>query len=808
MSHAQAAKTSSSATLAPLDLVSAHPWSHAVFTTYALSLSFFESVVLDALVRGGGRESLILADVQGVRASLNELGAHRVGKDYDVEPVAVSGGVFHPKVAVFCSGEECHLLVGSGNLTFGGWGGNCEVLEHLHPSFAADAMEDAASFFESIALTERVRCSAGKQCTAIAVELRKCASGKPRNRNIRLFHSLGRSIAEQIAEVVAELGGAQRLVAAAPFWDGSAVDQLCAAIGLDRLFVHAHPHGCVEGFAGSNWPTGCRNKVQAIQLELLNAQGQRRLHGKLFEIICKRGRMIVSGSANGTGAALNRNHNVEACIVRIQPLQAKGWTFILSDPPESQAARDEDRDTEGQPVGVLRAVLDADELSGEVLVPRMSGPVSVSCTTGTGSETIGETVVSLSGAFRIAATALEERSWLAGRLVIRVTDQHQRIAEGFVSIASYADITRRAGAIGRRLFAVLAGTETPEDVAAIITWFYEDVRRLSDTLPTSGSSETGESTKSEDEAVISVADLALGEIVTVSPEPFHPKRAHGNWLRFMNHIFSAFRQRREPLTARSNTTATTEDEEEGDSSEAPGDSEKENAAIEKAFTAFDRLFDLLLSNESSVRNLMVAFDLTHYICGRMQPEVSRVKDWLSRLVSVLLKAGVPVERQRDVAAAVLLLAGTSTQGNASRVARDRLIRMKMDFQAGIPAMENVPGFVAALPSSLLHTETWQRILEIRTFPEQARAYLRALNSGGPSSEYAELVGAAVKEKPVLDDALTSPTGRERILELNHYQEFCPRCRTALPKSEVSKLQIFCVATAENCCRRVIVWPGD
>jgi len=39
-------------------------------TTYALSLSFFEAIVLDRLIRGGGRQAMILADVEGVRASL------------------------------------------------------------------------------------------------------------------------------------------------------------------------------------------------------------------------------------------------------------------------------------------------------------------------------------------------------------------------------------------------------------------------------------------------------------------------------------------------------------------------------------------------------------------------------------------------------------------------------------------------------------------------------------------------------------------------------------------------------------------
>ena len=312
--------------LAPLDLVSAYPWRRAVFTTYSLSLSFFEAVILDALVRGGGREALILADVQGIRASLSEQGAHRVGKDYEVEPVSVTGGVFHPKLSVLSAGEECHVLVGSGNLTFGGWGGNCEVLEHLHPSFAADAIEDTATLFDLMPVTERIRYGAADQCAVIAVELRKSIQGKSRSGNIRLFHSLDMSITDQVSQTVADLGGAVRIVAAAPFWDdGRAIDRLCKAIGVDHIFVHAHPHDCVEGFAGSNWPTGCKNKVHAIQLELMDAQGPRRLHAKVFEILCRRGRVVLSGSPNGTAAALDRERNVEACVVRIERAPSIGW---------------------------------------------------------------------------------------------------------------------------------------------------------------------------------------------------------------------------------------------------------------------------------------------------------------------------------------------------------------------------------------------------------------------------------------------------------------------------------------------------
>lgn len=105
-----------------LDLIRAHQWSQSFFTTYALSLSFFEAVVLDALVRQSVGQTLILADLKGVGAALSEPGVRSAGRAYQVEPVAVTNGCFHPKLLVLTSSTEAHIVVGSGNLTFGGWG--------------------------------------------------------------------------------------------------------------------------------------------------------------------------------------------------------------------------------------------------------------------------------------------------------------------------------------------------------------------------------------------------------------------------------------------------------------------------------------------------------------------------------------------------------------------------------------------------------------------------------------------------------------------------------------------------------------
>jgi hypothetical protein len=49
-------------------------------------------------------------------------------------PIKVRSGIFHPKVAVMSDDEgNVRASVGSGNLTFGGWGYNSEILDVLLP---------------------------------------------------------------------------------------------------------------------------------------------------------------------------------------------------------------------------------------------------------------------------------------------------------------------------------------------------------------------------------------------------------------------------------------------------------------------------------------------------------------------------------------------------------------------------------------------------------------------------------------------------------------------------------------------------
>jgi hypothetical protein len=789
---------------APLDLVSAHPWRRVAFTTYALSLSFFEAVLLDALVRGGGREALILADVEGVRMALGEQGARRVGKDYDVEPIAVHRGVFHPKMSVLTAEDECHLLVGSGNLTFGGWGGNFEVMEHLHPSFAADAIGDAADFFEYLALADHVRLGAANRCAAIAADLRASIQGKSLSGNIRLFHSLDGAISHKLAQVVEDLGGAVRLVVAAPFWDGgSAIDNLCTALGLREVFVHAHAGGSVEGNAGSNWPAHAATTVQTMRLDVMNEDKPRRLHAKVFEVMCKRGRVLFSGSANATGAALSSRRNVEACVARIHREPSVGWSFSPSDPPELRVAPVEEPEENPEVSGVLRAILDGERILGQVLTPAMRGAVSVFQLTTEGAEELGEATVGPDATFSLGAPGLEVQSWKGSRLVLQVRSADGRRAEGFVSVAAFAEITRRAGALAPRLLAVLAGTETPADVAAIMSWFYEDPRRLAGTMPMKIGGGSAEHAEKGSGRKIAVGELNSSYAVPVAASVGAETGGAASWRRFMEHVFSAFRERRGPFGG---TTAGRKGEDDDDFDEV-SNSSPTDPSVPRSLEVFERLFEFLLSPENAPRHAITAFDLTQYVCERLQPDIGIAKAWLKRLVVVLAHVVVPSDRREDVAAAFMVLLAYDYEPSDARTARAWLLGLGFPVSGTAPTPERVQGFQSLLMPTIGFAEIWDQVQSVRTFSEQTRAYLSALKTGQASREYSDLPAAAPEEWDELEDAISSPDARKRILLLDKWSNACPRCSITLPSIEVSKLRTIGIATAKNCCRRILIYSG-
>jgi hypothetical protein len=99
-----------------------------VFLTYSFDPLFFERIPLGDLDKGGSRRIVIAADATQVSEAMRRCTGQLfyLGRDY-VLAETVSADTFHPKLIARLSPKGGRVWIGSGNLTYAGWGGNQEL---------------------------------------------------------------------------------------------------------------------------------------------------------------------------------------------------------------------------------------------------------------------------------------------------------------------------------------------------------------------------------------------------------------------------------------------------------------------------------------------------------------------------------------------------------------------------------------------------------------------------------------------------------------------------------------------------------
>jgi len=356
----------------PLDIISSRPWDAALFTTYALSLTFFESVVLRSLRQRNCREIWVVVDADGYQRSLMERQSSHIGQEYWLIPVALPNGVFHCKCTYLAGPEGDLLLVGSGNLTFGGYGRNLEVLEVLTPEEEPTTFEAFAEFLEALRYRPDFRCPNLTWVTWFATRARDSVrriSPKPRARQPRLIHSTTRPVLDALKEAVAsmpkEFAGPRELIVLSPFHDadGEAVREAVRATGSNRIAVglptRQDEPSMFPFFEAKSWELPIRAVTPAV------SSPDRSLHAKCIEVAAADARIILTGSINSTRNALVSTKNIEAGILRIASPPVFRWE--AAEIPARVARLD--RDVPGLREKLLiHAVLGADgTLSGQLL---------------------------------------------------------------------------------------------------------------------------------------------------------------------------------------------------------------------------------------------------------------------------------------------------------------------------------------------------------------------------------------------------------------------------------------------------------
>lgn len=296
----------------------------AIFLTYSLNLQFFEQLIQPKLDALGCTHVVIISDVFGYQEALSRNLHHitGVGRRYVCAPIHPNGhGVQHGKVLMLVSENRGWMLVGSGNLTFHGYGQNLELFDLIKYDETESNSSDVYPFQSTWRLIEQLQSRLSKTAQDQLTHIYKYATwlgrSLPASQNFALWNSFNQPLIEKIAA----LGTVNELLLIAPFVDLEAVQQLVEHLLPSKLIIGVNslcPNldgKSVEALCRS---LGCDLEIRAIHA--LESQIKRGLHAKAIVGVHETGSWCIAGSANITRPALldhwNAQGNLEIVVYR------------------------------------------------------------------------------------------------------------------------------------------------------------------------------------------------------------------------------------------------------------------------------------------------------------------------------------------------------------------------------------------------------------------------------------------------------------------------------------------------------------
>ncbi len=490
-----------------LEFISERRWEKALFTTYALSLTFFETYLLPALRKAGCEEITILVDVDGYRSTLMEQRSRHVGQEYSLIPVDVKHGIFHPKTTYLWSPEGDLLMVGSGNVTFGGNGRNIEVLEVLNPIDDSDSFSDYATFLDDLALAKNISIPSGEAIKQFSRRAKKSGMEFPSKGMTRLLNTLNSTISEQLIERSSEIKQWDELLVLSPFHHthGTPVLELAKGIGVKKLVIGVSPHSEEE----TSFPFDEAKKwnmdisIVAPKVE----QPKRHLHAKWFEL---RGSQTwsLTGSVNATAQSLTTTKNVEVGVLRILKSPSIDYWKIAKKPVFKA---DSFIDSEGISCLSIYAELDANgHVQGRILgVGKLEGEWHAYLDKA--DELINEAklMVNNEGTFvwpLITFSEFENASALQLRLI-----KGDLTARGWVIIQNLLKLPSRSRIAINALSRMLSRTESPDDINALMDYIAFHAGRVATIASNLTKSSSNRPIADTEDFSFSIKDLYISE---------------------------------------------------------------------------------------------------------------------------------------------------------------------------------------------------------------------------------------------------------------------------------------------------------
>ena len=214
----------------------------ALFTSYSFDPAFFEEHVLRAVLRltSDPVEEAERYHHEARRAlqetpvvAIVDAAERRPGRRLPFDLLEVADRVFHPKSVLLLYRECARLLIGSGNLTFSGYGGNSELFLCLDLAYA-DAADAAllVAFDEHLGRVRDIVRHPGTQIDLFRDELRRrIPEDLPDldgDASFALLDSMSAPIIEQLADLLPKNAVVESLGLLAPYYEHDDATELDA----------------------------------------------------------------------------------------------------------------------------------------------------------------------------------------------------------------------------------------------------------------------------------------------------------------------------------------------------------------------------------------------------------------------------------------------------------------------------------------------------------------------------------------------------------------------------------------------------
>lgn len=348
---------------------------NAIILTHNIDFVFLQAIVLPALKHCGRPKLTVFADAQCAADSFAYQSPvlNTIGTRYRVVPVTMEPGFrFHPKALLLTGPDKATLLVGSGNLTFGGWREHAEVWVHFDSEKDTTAPFTAFRYY-LFEILRRVPLPG-----PIVDEIEETFDGlnHPWAQDMELPSGLlgrvghGTSILEQIMQASGE-GPVEKLIVCSPYFDanGRALTNLINRLNpikADVLIQKKSPK--LPKAAVASLPSHVeiipigftRKDAKSIERESF-------IHAKFYGISDGVHTLAITGSANCSQAALTisgKGGNAE--LLALQSLNAEQFQELYlaeiprveGKPDFPEIKEDDDPDTMVSSIRILAARYD------------------------------------------------------------------------------------------------------------------------------------------------------------------------------------------------------------------------------------------------------------------------------------------------------------------------------------------------------------------------------------------------------------------------------------------------------------------